>query len=75
MNAQIENAIVEAVEMSITHDAIGKVVAEIEAGWDIFDVMAGVDYEDMAEENDGSFDVWGGDGDRAWRINVMLVAA
>ena len=80
MNAAIEFAIVEAVEMSMKHDCVGKVVAEIESGWDIFDVLGGVDYDDMAEENDGSYDVWGGmdengEGDRSWRINIKLVKA
>jgi hypothetical protein len=74
MNAQIERAI----EFSIHRNFVGK--ASVETSGDIFDVLRGVDYDDMEEEYDGSYDVWGnmdenGEGDRSWRINIKLVKA
>ena len=74
MNARIERAI----EFSIHRNTVGK--ASVETSGDIFDVLGGVDYDDMEEEYDGSYDVWGGmggdgEGDRSWRINIKVIKA
>lgn len=67
-------SIQEAIEFSIRRDAIARVTVEavdIHAAL----VEAGVDADDMAQENDGSWDVWGGEGGGEWRIRVTVEEA
>ena len=68
-----------AIARSVSHNE--RVAIEVEAA-DITDVLAELgtitDVEiDSAQENDGSYDVWGaGEGDdMAWRLCVTLAAA
>ena len=68
MNVEISAAIKE----SINHDTAAHVSVEIgDLYTDIYDALAGVDYEEAIEAEPGVWDVWGSDDyGNEWRIYI-----
>lgn len=79
MKNQLTDKINEAIKRSISHNEIVKVEVEWpsdsrsaeETILDILDDIEGVDETDTAQENDGSYDVWGKINDADFRIRVI----
>jgi hypothetical protein len=75
-------SIKDAILRSISHNEIAKVEVEWpkdsrsaeETILDILDDIEGVDEPDTAQENDGSYDVWGKLNGADFRIRIHLAA-
>lgn len=79
MKNKLTKKIIEAIKRSLSHDEIARAEVEFpsdsrsaeETIIDILDDIEGVDDVDAAQENDGSYDVWGKINGADFRIRVI----
>jgi hypothetical protein len=64
----------DAIQQSIELNCRTKIEAEKDSKTSVINALHCVDdYIDHATEDDGSWDVWGGEGASEWRLRVVFV--
>ena len=64
--------IAEAIRESISTDSIVHISVETQ---DIYEAMAGENYDEAIDLRGGHYDVWGDVDSNAWRLNVRVVVS